>query len=131
MKNKKLQLFKSKLKGISPNSLLFKQYKNMLSDLSIEQKEAAIGLMLGDVSLQTQNNGKTYRIKFEWGDKSIDYVNHVKELFSEWIISEPHKKERININNNLVVTWGFQTISHEAFNYLADLFLLTSNKKRK
>ena len=41
--------------------------------LSEIQWEAAIGLMLGDASLQTQNKGKTYRIKFEWGDKKKDY----------------------------------------------------------
>jgi len=27
--------------------------------------EAAIGLMLGDASLQSQNKGKTFRMKFE------------------------------------------------------------------
>jgi hypothetical protein len=33
--------------------------------LTVEQWEASIGLMLGDASLQTQNEGKTYRLKFE------------------------------------------------------------------
>jgi hypothetical protein len=29
------------------------------------QWEASIGLMLGDASLQTQNKGRTHRMKFE------------------------------------------------------------------
>ena len=55
--------------GLGPNSSKVKEYKNSLIELSKIQKEAAIGLILGDASLQSQNEGHTYRIKFEWGDK--------------------------------------------------------------
>ncbi len=41
------------------------------------QFEAAIGLILGDVSIQSQNKGKTYRLKFEWGDINKEYAFHV------------------------------------------------------
>jgi hypothetical protein len=80
--------------------------------------------------LQTQsslsNKGKTYRIKFEWGDNSKAYVGHVYALFNEWVLSEPHKKIRISPKGNTVITWGFQTISHQVFNPLADLFIQRS-----
>jgi len=69
--------------GLGPNSRLLKQYKESLGNLSIVQRDAAIGLVLGDASLQTQNNGKTYRIKFEWGDKNKVYLDHVYALFDE------------------------------------------------
>jgi hypothetical protein len=104
-----------------------KQYKESLVKLSQSQWEAAIGLMLGDASLQTQNGGKTYRLKFEWGEKSKVYLDHVYILFNEWTISEPHKKTRVSPKGNEVINWGFQTISHEAFNSLAQLFI---NKKK-
>lgn len=99
-----------------------------LKSLSSLQWEASIGLMLGDASLQTQNKGKTYRMKFEWGDKNKLYAEHVYNLFNEWVLSPIHKKSRININGNTVVTWGFQTISHSAFNPLKDLFLIKNHK---
>ena len=63
-------ILKNEVIGLGPNSTKLKEYKDSLIDLSIEQKEAIIGLMLGDASLQSQNKGKTYRIKFEWGDKN-------------------------------------------------------------
>jgi hypothetical protein len=50
--------------GLSPNSKAIKEYKQTLNYLTVEQWEASIGLMLGDASLQTKNNGKTYRLKF-------------------------------------------------------------------
>lgn len=119
---------KDKLVGVSPNSRLFKEYQDSLKALSVDQWEASIGLVLGDVSLQTQNKGKTFRIKFEWSEKSKAYLDHVYDLFSEWVISEPHRKARLSPKGNLVVNYGFQTISLEAFNHLAELFILNNKK---
>ena len=123
-------IFKNEVIGLGPNSAKLKEYKDSLIELTIEQKEAIIGLMLGDASLQSQNKGKTYRIKFEWGDKNKAYVLHVFNLFDEWVLSQPHKKERLSPKGNLVINWGFQTFSHKAFNYLAELFLLDKGGKK-
>ena len=127
MKNFDIKFNKQSLIGVYPNSKLLKEYKDSLSTLTTNQWEASIGLMLGDASLQTQNEGKTYRLKFEWSDKSKPYINHVYNLFDEWILSPPHKKERVSPKGNIIVNWGFQTISHKAFNPLQKLFF--SNKK--
>ena len=59
--------------GLGPNSKLVKEYKQSLTNLKKIQWEASIGLMLGDASLQTQNKGKNYRLKFEWSDKTKSY----------------------------------------------------------
>ena len=119
---------KESLIGISPNSKLFKEYRDSLTSLSATQWETSIGLILGDASLQTQNGGKTYRLKFEWGNKQKFYVDHVYDLFDEWVISKPHKKTRISPKGNEIINWGFQTISHKAFNPLAELFICDKKK---
>lgn len=123
-----MKILKSQIVGLGPNSQLVKAYKESLNNLSTIQFEAAIGLMLGDASLQTQNKGKTYRMKFEWGDKNKPYLDHVYNLFNEWVLAQPHFKSRINANGNQVNNWGFQTISHEAFNILSELFLIKNKK---
>lgn len=115
--------------GVGANSNEMKRYKASLARLSQEQLEASIGLILGDASLQTQNLGKTYRIKFEWGDKNKAYLDHVYNLFDIWVLSLPHKKVRVNHLGNTIVNWGFQTLSHEAFNFLADLFIKNGIKR--
>lgn len=122
------KILKTDIIGLGPNSNKVKEYKNSLIKLSNIQKEAAIGLLLGDASLQSQNEGKTYRIKFEWGDKNKAYALHVFTLFDQWVLSQPHKKSRISPKGNIVINWGFQTFSHEAFNFLADLFLKQKHK---
>ena len=121
-------LNKENLIGISPNSKLLKEYKKSLVELNQIQFESAIGMMLGDSSLQSQNKGKTYRLKFEWGEKNKPYLDHVYNLFDEWVLSNPHKKVRVSPKGNTVINWGFQTISHKAFNPLQELFLLYSKK---
>ena len=68
---------KNKLLNVSPNSKIMRDYKKSLLNLNKNQWEAGIGLILGDARMQTQNEGKTYRIKFEWGNKSLPYLNHV------------------------------------------------------
>lgn len=119
---------KQLLIGKSPNSKLVKDYKESLTCLSADQWDASIGLVLGDASLQTQNNGKTYRIKFEWSAKNKAYLDHVYNLFDEWVLSQPHKKSRLSPKGNLVTNWGFQTLSLKAFNPLANLFLFKNRK---
>lgn len=123
-----MNISKSQIIGLGPNSKLVKNYKDSLTKLSTEQYEASIGLMLGDASLQTQNKGNTYRLKFEWGDKNKPYLNHVCLLFDEWILGKPHAKVRVNSNGNIVKNWATQTISHKAFNILADLFIINNKK---
>jgi hypothetical protein len=123
-----MKIDKNLLIGKSPNSREMIEYKASLSNLNSTQWEASIGLMLGDASLQTQNKGKNYRLKFEWSDKSKAYLDHVYNLFDEWVLSPPHKKTRMSPKGNVVINWGFQTISHEAFNPLAKLFLIKNKK---
>lgn len=62
---KKSAITKAEVVGLGQNSRLLRQYKESLVELSPTQSEAAIGLILGDASLQTQNGGKTFRMKFE------------------------------------------------------------------
>jgi hypothetical protein len=66
--------------NFSPNSKALRELKAKLVGLTNVQFEAAIGLILGDASIQSQNKGKTCRLKFEWGDINKDYAFHVYEF---------------------------------------------------
>jgi hypothetical protein len=116
-------LIKKEEIGKSRNRL--NEYKMQLLSLSLDQQEIAVGLCLGDASLQKQSKNKEeYRLKFEWSHKHKDYVFHVYDQFSEWILSPPKLQGRFHpLTKNLIQTWRFQTISHIAFLPLAELFL--------
>jgi hypothetical protein len=85
-----------------------------LTDL---QRETLIGLLLGDAHLETQNRGRTYRVKFEYSASHQEYANHLYEIFQEWIFTPPQRKVDDTHDN----VW-FQTVSHPSFRFYAHQF---------
>ena len=97
-------------------SRAIEQKKSSLA-LSQVQREVLIGLLLGDAHLETQNNGRTYRLKLEYSMKQCEYARHVYGLYKEWILTPPQEKHDGTHNN----IWC-QTLSHSAFRYYAHQF---------
>lgn len=119
---------KNDIINVGPNSNLLKAYKTQYSKLSLLQKEVSIGLILGDAYLYTRNNAKSFAIKFEWGNKSKDYIHHVYDIFDEFILRPPVLYKRVNINNNIVYTWRMETFTSIAFCELGLLFIRNNRK---
>ncbi len=85
--------------------------------LTDEQREVLIGVLLGDAHLETQNGGRTYRMKLEYSTDHREYANHLYQIFKEWILTPPQQKQDATHNN----IW-FQTVSHPAFRFFAHQF---------
>jgi hypothetical protein len=102
-------------------SRAIEQYKQTLT-LSDEQKETLVGLLLGDVCLETQNRGGTYRLKVEQSDAHADYVQHLYSVFQPWILSPPRSRRHSDSQGREHISWTFQTVSHSAFRFYAHQF---------
>ncbi len=103
------------------------EYKQKLS-LTDEQREALIGLLLGDACLETQNGGHTYRLKIEQSLKHQAYLFHLYELFKDWVLTEPRTRKVVSKecqSENLV----FQTVSHSALRFYAQQFYTNGQKR--
>jgi hypothetical protein len=110
------------------NTNKIKEYKKSLK-LSSIQREIIIGLILGDGHLETQNNGKTYRLKIEQSIKSIEYIDWLYDNFREWVLTEPKEKIKKDIRfKKDVINVYFNTVSHSAFRFYANQFY---NGKKK
>lgn len=81
------------------------------------QREVLVGLLLGDAHLETQNRGRTYRIKLEYSSTHSEYASHLYDLFREWVFTPPQNKVDDTHDN----IW-FQTVSHPAFRFYAHQF---------
>lgn len=90
--------------------------------LTPRQVSIAIGVLLGDCSIQSQNDGKTHRLKFEQSYDHSEYIHHLYDEFHPWIISPPRETQRVNANGVVVKTYQLQTVGHPAFNFLNDCF---------
>ena len=94
-----------------------------LLKLNDTQREVLVGVLLGDAHLETQNSGRTYRVKFEYSTEHGEYARHLYEIFKEWILTPPQLKHDATHSN----IW-FQTVSHSAFRFYAHQFY---DEKRK
>lgn len=102
------------------------QYKTTLR-LTQEQREALIGLLLGDAHLETRNGGKTYRLKIEQSNAHRAYVDHLYQLFRPWVLTAPQPK-RVVSAGRMSTNWWFQTLSHGAFRFYAAQFYRQGRK---
>ena len=97
------------------------KYKSSLR-LTDEQKEVLIGILLGDATLETQNNGRTYRIKIEHSLKQKAYAEHLYGLFNDWARSKPWKRKVTLSNGKTYTNIVFSTLSHSALRFYAHQF---------
>lgn len=102
------------------NSRKINEYKKSLK-LSKNQREVLVGILLGDACLESQNSHRTYRLKVEQSEGHLDYLNHLYEIFREWILSKPHKRE-VESGNSKSINYTFSTVSHPAFRFYAQQF---------
>ena len=96
--------------------------KKLKLSLNKLQRDVLIGLLLGDGHLETQNAGRTYRLKVEHSAKQLEYVEWLSKIFSEWITGLYRKSK----NGKDYV--GFTTYSHPAFRFYAQQFYQEKKK---
>lgn len=94
--------------------------------LSECQRDILIGLLLGDGHLETQNNGRTYRLKVEHSGAQQAYMTWLYDEFRPWIRGDLYRKVRKDGRTTL----GFSTYSHGTFRFYAQQFYASGKKKR-
>ena len=93
--------------------------------LSDVQRSILVGTLLGDGHLETQDNGKTYRLKIEHQVAQRDYLEWIYNQFREWVRNGI--RSRIKKNGYEYVL--FDTYSHGAFRFYAQQFY--ENRKKR
>ncbi len=100
-----------------------KQKKKL--SLNRRQRDILVGLLLGDGHLETQNGGRTYRLKVEHGMKQKDYVSFLSNEFKEWIPGGVYEKKRKDGSSSV----GFTTFSHPSFRFYGQQFYPRGKEK--
>lgn len=109
-------------------SQAIENYKASLK-LSPRQREVLVGVLLGDACLETQNRGRTYRLKVEQSAWHKPYVWHLYQLFRPWVLTEPRQRLAKCRNGTAVESWVFATVSHAAFRFYAQQFYCQGKKQ--
>ena len=98
-------------------------YKRNLKLTSI-QRDIIVGLTLGDGHLETQNNGRTYKLKIEHSVKQKEYLDWLYENFRDWVRMTP----KLRLKGNQPFSYHFSTYSHELLRFYGKQFY--NNKKK-
>ena len=96
--------------------------------LNDEQKDILVGILLGDATLETQNNGRTYRIKIEHSINQMAYGEHLYQVFKNWVISPPRLRQITLSNGKKYKSMAVSTLSHGSFRFYAQQFYRGRNK---
>lgn len=95
-------------------------YKQSLR-LSTLQRDVLVGTLLGDGCLETQNKGKTYRLKIEHSIKQKDYVDWKYLVFKDWVLTQPQVKKHLSFGA-IRENYFFSTISHGSLRFYGQQF---------
>ena len=99
------------------NTKEIREYKKTLNLTDI-QRSILVGTLLGDGHLETQDGGKTYRLKIEHQLAQRDYLEWIYEQFKEWIPGGIRKRTKKNGYEYVL----FDTYSHASFRFYAQQF---------
>ena len=99
--------------------------------LSLDQREALVGLLLGDGNLQTESNGKTYRLRICQSEEHKEYVFHLYELFKNFTNSPPTLGKAVDRRTGKTyLSWSFSTTQHSCFRFYGQQFYDEKKEKR-
>jgi hypothetical protein len=105
------------------NTIEIREKKKDLK-LSKRQRELIVGLLLGDGHLETQNGGRTYRLKVEHGAAQREYLEWLAHEFQDWLLSGWYEKRK-----GAKVVYGFTTVSHPALRFYGAQFYQNGKKR--
>lgn len=95
------------VRKVNSNSRFHRELRKSLS-LSVIQKNALFGSLLGDGCLITNPSMTNYRLQIEQSAKQKDYVFWKYEIFKNFVLAPPKYLSRTR-------SWKFRTISHKDF----------------
>lgn len=101
--------------------------KNALK-LNLIQKQVIFGTILGDAHFETQNNGITYRIKFEQSLKHKAYIEHLHTIFKDYVTTPPISRVIVQKTGTISKNVKFQTVSSSTFTFFGKQFYKQKKK---
>jgi len=118
------------IKTINLSFIFIRNYSHSLGELTDFQKEAIIGLILGDLHISKVKTTHNARLMFVQGIKNSDYLIHLYELFSEYCLCTPKVRCRPDKRTNKTYYSAvFTTRMLPVFNYYHSLFYMDRGVK--
>ena len=105
------------------------KFKQKAGDMNEKQRSIMVGTLLGDGHLETQNQGRTYRLKIEHSIKQKEYTDFLYQNFKSWVNELPKEKNKV-VKGKTYTNYYFQTRSIGEFRFYGQIFYDKEGKKR-
>ena len=105
------------------------KFKQKAGDMNEKQRSIMVGTLLGDGHLETQNQGRTYRLKIEHTIKQKEYTDFLYQNFKSWANELPKEKNKV-VRGKTYTNYYFQTRSVGEFRFYGQIFYDKNGKKR-
>src|SRR3989344_3608400 len=100
--------------------------------MTARQRNIIVGTLLGDGHLETQDRGRTFRLKIEHSINQRGYVDWLYCELQPLIGSAPRQRTRVcrfpNGSTKVLSSYGFATYSLGAFRFYAQQFYAGGKK---
>lgn len=95
------------------------------------QREILVGILLGDASLKTLSNGKTYRLRVTQSERHKEYLFHLYEVFKNLTLSPPKQYVWSDSRNpgKQYKRWSFSTTQQVCFRFYGQQFYAGEEKR--
>ena len=106
-----------------------KEIKRLAESIKLthQQREILVGLLLGDGHLETQNQGRTFRLKVEHSISQKEYTDWLYEQYKNLVLTKPQLKFQTVAGREYQKYW-FSTISTGSFRFYAQQFYVKRKK---
>ena len=104
------------------------KFKQKAGDMNEKQRSIMVETLLGDGHLETQNQGRTYRLKIEHSIKQKEYTDLLYQNFKSWVNDAPKEKYKV-VKGKTYTNYCFQTRSVGEFRFYGQVFYDKNGKK--
>lgn len=102
----------------------------MVHKLTAEQCQVLVGLLLGDANLQTENNGRTYRLRVTQAEQNKDYLFAIYNLFKPLVGTPPRIDSFFDRRTGKTYKrWVFSTTQQACFRFYGKQFYVNGKKR--
>lgn len=115
-------------RNLRGNALI--DYKQTLN-LTLEQKQVLIGVLLGDASALKPKGKINVHIQFEQTSKQQTYIDHLYELFKPFVGTGPRLRHIKGGGANPRTSFWFRTYNHNVFEFYYNAFYKHCDKTKK
>lgn len=101
-----------------------------MQKISLEQHQVLVGILLGDANLQTESQGRTYRLRVTQSEEKKEYLFALYNIFKPFVTTPPRLDSFLDGRTTKTSKrWVFSTTQQRCFRFYGQQFYKSGKKQ--